>query len=192
MAGKGSKFERDICYRLSAWWTGDPESSVFWRSSMSGGRATVRGRKGKRTEGHAGDVAATTADAEQFLRVVTLELKRGYSKDKDNPFYFLDGKADSRPTIMQWIDQARKSAALAKSMYWMIVAQRDRKETLVYMPASLFAALPVAQPDKGTFPMVTAVVPQPGKAARKFVAVRFDDFLQLVKPEDFKRVLVNR
>lgn len=38
---KGSAFERDICKRLSLWVSAGKKTDCFWRSAMSGGRATV-------------------------------------------------------------------------------------------------------------------------------------------------------
>lgn len=41
---KGSTFERLICKELSLWVTDEERTDVFWRSAMSGGRATVNSR----------------------------------------------------------------------------------------------------------------------------------------------------
>lgn len=38
---KGAQFEREICKALSLWVTGGKRGDVFWRSAMSGGRATM-------------------------------------------------------------------------------------------------------------------------------------------------------
>ena len=38
---KGAQFERDICKALSLWVTNGKRGDVFWRSAMSGGRATM-------------------------------------------------------------------------------------------------------------------------------------------------------
>lgn len=38
---KGSKFERDVCKALSLWISEGQRQDLFWRSAMSGGRATV-------------------------------------------------------------------------------------------------------------------------------------------------------
>jgi hypothetical protein len=38
---KGAAFERLICKALSLWVTGGKRGDVFWRSAMSGGRATI-------------------------------------------------------------------------------------------------------------------------------------------------------
>ena len=56
---KGSHFERVICKQLSLWVSGGEREDLFWRSAMSGGRATVGKRKGKDHAAHAGDISAT-------------------------------------------------------------------------------------------------------------------------------------
>lgn len=38
---KGGKFERKVCTELSLWVTHGEKKDLFWRSAMSGGRATV-------------------------------------------------------------------------------------------------------------------------------------------------------
>lgn len=43
---KGSAFERTICKKLSLWVTGGAKADAFWRSAMSGGRATVAHARG--------------------------------------------------------------------------------------------------------------------------------------------------
>ncbi|MBM3120244.1 MAG: hypothetical protein FJ006_12010, partial [Chloroflexi bacterium] len=59
MSSKGASFERDISRQLSLWWTHGERDDVFWRSSMSGGRATVRAKKGQKTAYQNGDITAT-------------------------------------------------------------------------------------------------------------------------------------
>src|SRR5215216_6431446 len=43
-AGKGPQWEREVCRALSLWVTNGERVDVFWRSAMSGGRATVHNR----------------------------------------------------------------------------------------------------------------------------------------------------
>jgi hypothetical protein len=68
---KGSSFERDICKRLSLWLTDGKNEDVFWRSSMSGGRATVA--KGKVRQ--AGDITAVSPEGHILTDRLYLECK---------------------------------------------------------------------------------------------------------------------
>jgi hypothetical protein len=56
---KGASFERLVCKHLSLWATKGKKEDVFWRSAMSGGRATLLNRKGKSAQNSAGDITAT-------------------------------------------------------------------------------------------------------------------------------------
>lgn len=74
---KGAKFERDCCQRLSLWISDLKRDDLFWRSSMSGGRATLKSRKGraKAISSHAGDIMATHLLGHPFLDVFYCECK---------------------------------------------------------------------------------------------------------------------
>ncbi len=43
----GAKYEREICVALSLWVSHGESEDLFWRSSMSGGRATIAHRVGR-------------------------------------------------------------------------------------------------------------------------------------------------
>ena len=55
---KGSGFERTICHELSMWISHGKHDDLFWRSSMSGGRATVMFKKGGQNRTQNGDITA--------------------------------------------------------------------------------------------------------------------------------------
>jgi hypothetical protein len=57
---KGSAFERTVCKQLSLWVSGGESDDLFWRSAMSGGRATVGRKSGVHRDKHAGDITATS------------------------------------------------------------------------------------------------------------------------------------
>lgn len=136
---KGSAFERSICKQLSLWWTQDndpPSDDVYWRSSQSGGRATIRARKGKTTAGSYGDIVALDPIGEPLLKLFTLELKRGRSHG--DPGDLLDCSADLNcHKWMQTMRQARDAHDAASSYTWMVIAQRDRRKCCVFFPAFL-------------------------------------------------------
>jgi len=135
---KGSNFERLISTRLSIWWTDGKHDDTIWRSSMSGGRATVRGRKGKRTAGHAGDLCSTDPASADLFRVLVFELKCGYQHVTLNDLI-------DRPTTAAfqkdgwdaWVHQAEESKRLSGAACWVIVHHRSRgkKRTMVYLDA---------------------------------------------------------
>jgi len=72
---KGSAFERDVCKKLSLWVTKNKRDDVFWRSAMSGGRATVAGKKGQGLAHVSGDICATHADGYALIEEIFIECK---------------------------------------------------------------------------------------------------------------------
>lgn len=71
---KGAQFERETCVRLSLWVSGGKEKDLFWRTAMSGGRATVHKKKGSRTR-QVGDVCAVAPEGHPFTNRFYVELK---------------------------------------------------------------------------------------------------------------------
>jgi len=138
--GKGSKFEREICKILSLWWTKGKREDVFWRSTTSGARATVRNRKGQSTFGQYGDIQATDPIGQPLLDVCTIEAKRGYSSD--TIAHLLDALPGNKLQVYEkFIQQAKADHKKAGSMFWMLIVKRDRREPLVYIPIQFYKVL---------------------------------------------------
>lgn len=72
---KGSAFERKVCKQLSLWVSGGKSEDLFWRSAMSGGRATVGFRSGKNHAKHAGDISATSVEGHTLTDEWYVECK---------------------------------------------------------------------------------------------------------------------
>jgi hypothetical protein len=72
---KGGAFERLVCKDLSRWVTSGRREDVFWRSAMSGGRATTRLVKGKRSPHVSGDICAVHHDGNRFMDYFYVECK---------------------------------------------------------------------------------------------------------------------
>lgn len=72
---KGSSFERQICKALSLWVSNGEREDLYWRSAMSGGRATVGRRAGKDLAKHAGDISATSRDGHKLTNHFFIECK---------------------------------------------------------------------------------------------------------------------
>jgi hypothetical protein len=68
---KGSAFEREICTKLSLWVSDCKSIDLFWRSAMSGGRATVR----KGAVRQAGDITAVAPEGHKLTDVFYIECK---------------------------------------------------------------------------------------------------------------------
>lgn len=72
---KGASFERDVCRHLSLWVSSGTQEDVFWRSAMSGGRATVGQRRGKLHAAQAGDISAVHEIGMFFIGLFMVECK---------------------------------------------------------------------------------------------------------------------
>lgn len=68
---KGSAFEREVCKALSRWVTNGEREDVFWRSAMSGGRATVARGKVRQC----GDITAVAEEGYEFASRWYVECK---------------------------------------------------------------------------------------------------------------------
>jgi hypothetical protein len=137
---KGSKYERDMCKKLSLWWTEGERDDVFWRSQASGGRATIRGRKGAATAGQYGDVAAVDPVGKPLIDAFTIEIKRGYSGATVHDVLDMPDTA-AQQQFEKFIAQALESHDRAGSHSWMLITKRDRRLPIVWLPTYALADL---------------------------------------------------
>lgn len=180
---KGSSFERIICKQLSMWWSNGTRDDIFWRSSNSGGRATMRGKKGKSTFGHCGDIAATDPIGQSLLNKVTIELKRGYSKRSCADL--LDQLPNRKPTeFEEFIIQAQDAAARAHTPFWMLVQRRDGKKAVVFVPYLLYSLVKAYADGHCGGPRYQMRVTV-RKQWEVVVGMRFDEFCAWCQPKFF-------
>lgn len=72
---KGAAFEREVCCDLSLWASAGKYEDVFWRSAMSGGRATLAQRKGKRLDAQSGDISSIRPEGAALTKRFVIECK---------------------------------------------------------------------------------------------------------------------
>jgi len=175
---KGSAFERVVCKELSRWWTHGERSDIFWRTSGSGARAKTRSKTGKKTFGQYGDVQATDPIGQPLIDWVTIEIKKGYSK---NTFQDLvDAMPKQKPVFGQFIDQARTDHENAESEWWLLISKRDQREALVTMPLGLWKDLKDYQ-SVNIKPRALITTHD-----LKIAIITFKDFLFYIEPEFFQ------
>lgn len=184
---KGGQFERLVCDNLSHWWTGGTTASVFWRTSNSGGRATIRKEKGHTTSNAHGDICSTDPITQEFMKVFCLELKRGY---KDACLSeFLDatkaGGIKGLNQVKEWITKAERDRAAAGAANWMLVIRRDRRHEVLVMLLSTYKQLTAAGAvwSSCVGPILTLATDE-----GTYKAVRFSDWLKCVTPKHVKRI----
>ena len=176
---KGSAFERVVSKQLSLWWTHGERDDVFWRTSGSGARAKTRSKTGEKTFGQYGDVQATDPIGQPLIDWVTIEIKKGYSK---NTFQDLvDAMPKQKPVFGQFIDQARTDHKNAESEWWLLISKRDQREALVTMPLILWRFLK----EYKNFNIYPRALITTSKSLQ-IAIITFKDFLSEIEPEFFQ------
>lgn len=137
---KGNGFEREMCRKLSLWWSNGERDDLLWRSSNSGGRATMRSKKKKTTTGHYGDIAACDPCIQPLLDLCVIETKKGYDHATIGCLVDRPRKINQQ-TFEGWIQQCLEAMDNADSFAWMLIVKRDRREAMVYMPSYLWTHL---------------------------------------------------
>jgi len=199
---KGGDFERETCKQLGLWWTNGKRDDVFWRSSNSGGRATIRGRQGKATFGHAGDVAAVDPVGAPLLDLAAIELKRGYTGSTFGGLLDINRKSNVKQDQFEaWIQQAHASHVLSGSYSWMILARRNKREAVVFMHDLLAdvvrdcirSAAPrpyVAMAAEVRFlHPITKTKSETSIHRVRFAAMKWQDWLDCVSPEFIRKAV---
>lgn len=75
---KGASFERAVCKHLSLWISKGKRDDIYWRSAMSGGRATLaKGTRGTQ----AGDISSIDSMGELLTNAFLIECKHYASLD---------------------------------------------------------------------------------------------------------------
>lgn len=131
---KGSSFEREIARTLSLWWTRDERDDIFARTMSSGAWGTGRAKQGKKTANQYGDLQAIDPLGQPLIDICCFELKVGYGN-----WSFLDmidRRTKSGTVIEEFLTQAMRSGELARR-HPVLIAKRDRRETVIIMPKRL-------------------------------------------------------
>lgn len=188
MPVKGGAFERDISRKLSLWWTNNERDDIFWRTSTSGARATVRARKGKTTAGSVGDISLLDVIGKPLLDACSIELKRGYKTW--SMMDVLDKKKDKNSTFEEFIIQSERERVDANTPYFMLITRRDGRKSLVTIPHSFFVKLTTIIPKPIQFTCIETSIRIPDNdstypKANVYVTMNLDDFLNWVKPSFF-------
>lgn len=171
---KGSSFEREVCKKLSLWYSKGFSQDWFWRTPNSGGRATVASRK-RSYKGNYGDIGATCSEGEPLTKLCSFELKRGYPKA--NPSEMIDD--NSGGTWKKFLLQAQSQAKKAGTPWWILITKRDRKEILITADWLFFDKF-FGEADYPEH-MLTIY-----SKSQSFRTMKLRDFFAAVKPENMR------
>jgi hypothetical protein len=121
---KGSSFERLICNELSKWISKGERDDLFWRSAMSGGRATVGRKKGIKRDAQAGDISAIDAEGNCLTNLFSIECKSYASLVIDTLVFPKKGG------MVSFWKQCRTDAEAAMKQP-MLIAKQNKFQTLI-------------------------------------------------------------
>lgn len=123
---KGAQFERQVCWDLSRYVDPDGDDTLFWRSAMSGGRATVQRRKGVKNTTQAGDITPIHSKGSWLTDLFVIECKFYKDLDLGPSILFKKGK------LSQFWKEVRKKAK-EQGKHPMLIAKQNRADTLVVL-----------------------------------------------------------
>jgi len=181
--GKGSAFEREICFALSKWWTQGKRDDIYRRSATSGGRATVRTKVGKRTAGQYGDIAIADPLGQPLIELSTIELKTGYPGQ--SPFDLVDRVGKQNPKYKQFFEQCEREKKEANVPFWILIARRKQKDIMIYLSHALYRQFTYLDE---AFPSVRLSVTVLSKR-RKIFGCPLSEFFKLVDPREIKKIV---
>lgn len=175
---KGAAFERQICKQLSRWVSGEEREDIFWRSAMSGGRATVMLKSNKKARAQVGDVSAVDSAGQIFIDKFYVECK--FLKDLNLGAFIT---RQSLGGIVQiWRDLIGDSAQYDKFPF--LVAKQNQYPTLLILDGrgeAIFRPYGHARETNSVFKTLTVTVPLENMHIHLF-----DRFLIAAKPPKAK------
>lgn len=122
--GKGSNFERWVCVELSLAVTGGKRKDVFWRSAISGGRATVHNKK-RIDVRQAGDICAVAPEGNSLVNTFYFECK--FYRDLKIDRFVVEGTG---PLAGFW-NTTKTEAARHKRIPVLIAKQNNLKPFVI-------------------------------------------------------------
>lgn len=123
---KGSAFERQVCRELSRFVDPKGKDTLFWRSAISGGRATVERRKGIKNKTQLGDITCIHSKGEWLTDFFFIECKAYKSLDIESSL--LTGKGRLAKFWRKLIEQSDDS-----ERYPLLIAKQNFTPTLVLL-----------------------------------------------------------
>jgi hypothetical protein len=121
---KGAAFERKVCQELSLWISGGKHKDLYWRSAMSGGRATVARKRGTALARQAGDITATAPEGHKLTDFFYIECKHVRSLKIDR--FIIEGTG---PLAQFWHTTCKE--AKAHNRQPMLIAKQNGLSIIV-------------------------------------------------------------
>ena len=182
---KGSNFEREICKKLSLWWTDGQNDDIFWRTASSGGRATQRSKKKQKTFGQYGDVQATDPIGQPLIDLCNIELKRGYSSETFANLIETHQNPKVKSCLYErFIKQAIMDCRIRDDgSEWILMVKRDGREAILLTSFSFYNSIHLSTNKPiPKFPIIKMQV-KIEHHWKKIFGMQLKDFLSNITPK---------
>ena len=151
--------------------------------------AKTRSKKNKSTFGQCGDIQATNPKGQRLIDVCSIELKRGYNSQTFA--HILDKMEGAAEQIYEsFFRQAQQDAINASAATWIVIAKRDRRKSLIFMPNKFLRALTqVGSGLKSYHPVFSfSLKNEFDNNHTRVFGTTLDNFLKYVKPKHIKKI----
>lgn len=136
---KGTQFERTVCVKLSQWVSDGDKKDVFWRTAMSGGRATVHRKKGD-LHRQAGDICAVAPEGHVLTERYYFELKS--YKSLQVAKFLMEGKGILAKFWVKTCEEAESYGRIP-----VLIAKQNRLPIMLITTPPDFSGLCLMFPD---------------------------------------------
>ncbi len=131
---KGASFERSVAVSLSLWVTAGNRDDLYWRSAMSGGRATIGLKKGKTRSSQAGDITSIDPVGSWLTDRFIIENKHYADLDIASGILANTGRLHKF-----WVDLVAVSHAIGKMP--LLIAKENHRSVLLILSSKGETAL---------------------------------------------------
>lgn len=142
---KGSGFERLVCKALSLWITQGRHDDRFWRSALSGGRASVQFKKGKKNRTQVGDITAIHPDGHILTDKVVIECK--HVRDLNLTAAILSQRG---LLYLFWLELCKQARQVRRQP--MLIARQNKQPTFILISAEGADAIDIDYECWASFP----------------------------------------
>jgi len=125
---KGAEQERIICKNLSLWVSDNKRDDLYWRSAMSGGRASVGFKKNKTNLTQVGDISCIDSEGEKLTNKYVIEVKNYKNLHLESLIY---GIPKSNSLLEFWNVLCNQCKKVNKAP--MLIAKQNFKSTIVLL-----------------------------------------------------------
>lgn len=157
---KGAQFEREVCWDLSRFIDPKGEDTHFWRSAMSGGRATRQQKKGIVNNTQLGDI--TCVNEKGFWITMTFVIECKFYKDLEIESALLTGRGK---LVKFWHEVCKLAKERERAP--ILIARQNRTDTLVLLDSTALSKLRAFGHD--VRPIIETVMLSRSRAQKTFV-----------------------